>query len=91
MSIHHVPAPQPRGWIRLPDQAGTVRGTITRIEDRPDGSAWVGLSCPQWVRTEENLIPGRAVMWAPLASVQVMDSDDLEQTLALLRCVAPRA
>jgi hypothetical protein len=28
-------------------------------------------------------------MWAPLASVQVMDGDDLEQTLSLVRCVVP--
>ena len=88
VSIHHVPAPQPRSWIRLPDQAGTIRGTITLIEGRPDGSTWVGLSCPQWVRTEENLTPGHAIMWAPLGSVQVMGSDDLKQTLSLIRRVA---
>ncbi|MFI0900585.1 hypothetical protein [Streptomyces sp. NPDC020983] len=43
------------------------------------------------MRTEENLIAGHVVMWAPLDSVQVQEGDNLEKTLLLVRSVTQSA
>lgn len=83
--IHHISPPQPRAWIRLPDRAGTIRGYVKAIEIRADGTAWVLITVPQWVREGDSLAPGLVDMWAPVEAAEYSEGDDIEQVKRIMR------
>lgn len=94
VQVFAVPEPLPRVEVLLPDKAGKLRGKVATVEWRPDGTAWIEVLVPSWVRwstqlavgepSTEGIGPGTVRMWAPSEAV-IGDEDDVLEIKRLHR------
>jgi hypothetical protein len=83
-----VPEPHPQAIVRMPKNAGSVKGRLTCFEVRAREDFWVHVALPTWSRWNtqvlvgepaiEGIGPATIEVWAPARAVQV-DESDLER------------